>query len=276
MASYVLNVRIAQFDVQLSALRLPRNSLRSALDAAGHDVLLYASRDEELPGYYGTALLGDPAPDPRNPKVYLLPLLNRQALARIVSLEELRALGVEEQPFHIYAHPIRRVGEETQLALVNEGLILRGFGEEVTEHFLASSVEQSQRNSTDYRALRFEMLDLYGPKCAFLRRSFPSLDGHRYGIDVGHLWPHWAGGPDIIQNVLPMSKGVNNQWDEGLISLTNNGDLLIARQAGQDTRWLFSKCKRIIFPEDVAQWPDAKFLERHRDEIFEKGPNYRR
>ena len=56
-------------------------------------------------------------------------------------------------------------------------------------------------------------------------QKLPNLNTSRFGIDVGHIWPHWAGGPAIIQNVLPMSKDVNNQWDEGLVSLRNKWGL---------------------------------------------------
>jgi hypothetical protein len=254
---------------------LPRQSLRSALEAAGHEVLLFASRGEDDPGYYGTALLGEAMPDPTNARIYLLPLHDQKPLSRAISLKELHALGVEEMPFHTYAHPIRKIAEGEQSALVSIGAIPDGFGEEATQVFDGLLTDTQRQRTADYRALRFEMLELYGPRCAFLRRSFANLHESRFGIDVGHLWPHWAGGPDIIQNVLPMSKDVNNQWDEGLVSLRNNGELLIAHKAGHDTKWLFAKCKKIVFPEDVGRWPDAKYLERHRDEIFEKGPNSR-
>ena len=265
MASYALNVRMDQFDIDQNILRLPRHSLRSAFEAAGHQVLLFASRDENDPGYYGIAFLGQPMPDPFSEKFYLLPLENQRPLRRTISLKELHALGVEQMPFHTYAYPIRKVAEEEQSALVSMGVIASGFGETAAPAFDGSPTDPRRQETPSYRALRFEVFELYGPRCAFLKRSYPNLNGSRFGTDVGHIWPHWAGGPDIIQNALPMSKDVNNQWDEGLVSLRNNGELLIAHQAGKDTRWLFAKCKKVVFPADPQRWPDAQYLERHRD-----------
>jgi hypothetical protein len=190
-----------------------------------------------------------------------------------MTLVELRALGVGEMPFHTYKHPIRPVAEVEYEALFAEGLIPRGFWESSVQMFEALQAPTWRSGSPDYRRLRFELFDAYGTYCAFTRRSYSNLWGTRYGIDVGHLWPNWAGGPAIIQNALPMSKDVNNQWDEGMISLRGNGDVLISHQAGDDTRWLFDKVKRIDFPLNAALWPYAKYLERHRDEIFEKGPD---
>ena len=272
MVSYVVNVRLDQVDSDSGALHLPRFSLPSALEAAGHEILMFASRDENAPGYFGTATLGDPVPDLSDKSKYWLPLHNQRPLTRVVTLKELHALGGEEMPFHAYARPIRPLAEEEHDGLVTIGAIPSGFGEKEVQLLNETPLYRARFERPQNRRLRFEMLDAYGPECAFIRKSFPDLSGLRYGTDVGHLWPRYAGGPDIIQNVLPMSKDVNSQWDEGLISLTNNGDLLIANKAGNDTRALFNSFKRIEFPPDVQLWPDVRYLERHRDEIFEKGP----
>ncbi len=274
MASYVVNVRIDQVDTQSGALHLPRFSLPAALKAAGHEILLFASRDESIPGYFGTATVGDPVPDLSDRDKYWLPLHKQQRLTRVVTLNELHALGVEEMPFHTYSRPIRPIADAEHEGLVTMGAIPSGFGEREVQLFNHTPLYREKFEQVQNRQLRFEMIDAYGPECAFMRRSFPDLSGLRYGTDIGHLWPRYAGGPDIIQNVLPMSKEVNWQWDEGLISLKNNGDLLIARGAGKDTRSLFADFKQIKFPANVQQWPDAQYLERHRDEIFEKGPKW--
>jgi hypothetical protein len=226
-----------------------------ALDAAGHDALLFASRGENVRGYYGTAMLGEAVPDASDRGSYWLP-------------------GAGEMPFYTYSHPIRLVAEEHYRGLATLGAIANGFGEQEAQRFEPSPLPRVTLKPVRYRELRFEMIDVYGPRCAFIRCSFPSLNGLAFGTDVGHLWPRSAGGPESIQNVLPMSKDVNNQWDQGLISLTNSGDLLIARQAGRDTRALFANFERIEFPRNVQFWPDARYLERHRDEIFEKGPKW--
>lgn len=74
MTSFVLNVRAEQYDESRSALRMRKATLGAALEAAGHQVLLFASRDEGGSSYYGTALLGEPVLDVDNPAIYWLPL----------------------------------------------------------------------------------------------------------------------------------------------------------------------------------------------------------
>ncbi|MGA9657551.1 MAG: hypothetical protein WBQ60_00420 [Asticcacaulis sp.] len=276
MVLYALNVRAEQMDNAKSIVRLPRFSLPAAFKAAGHEILLFAAGREDNPGYFGTAILGDPIPDPTDASKFRLPIYNMRQLDREISLAELRALGVEEQPFNTYSRPIRPVFEGEQRWLIALGAIIPGFGEKDVQPFVHAQHYRRGSVEADFRQLRFEMLEAYPPFCAFTRKAYLSLDGTRYGFDAGHVWPRSAGGPSIIQNVLPMSKDVNNQWDEGMVSLTNAGNVLIAKNAGPDTRALFAGVKKIVFPEDPRLWPDTQFLERHRDEIFEKGPKWLR
>lgn len=168
--------------------------------------------------------------------------------------------------------PIRQVESSEFAALLQKGSITVGFGENQQPLFLPETRVHEVTEAVQLRALRFEMFDVYDPKCIFTKRSYPSLNMLRYGVDMGHIWPRAAGGPDIIQNVMPMSKDANNQWDEGLISLQINGDVLIAKDAGPDTYALLAGLKRVKFPKDIQFWPNAQYLERHRDTIFEKGP----
>jgi hypothetical protein len=271
MVSYVLNVRADQFDTARSALHLRRPSLPLALEAAGHEILLFASRDEGGSSYFASATMGDPVPDQNEPGKYWLPLHDVQPLSRPITLRELRALGVEEMPFPTYSHPIRAIASGEYLGLVTIGAIPSGFGEAEKQPALQPPYRQ-RLTSVENRRLRFEMIDAYSPRCAFLRTSYPDLSGLGYGVDVGHIWPRYAGGLDVINNVLPMSKDVNWHWDAGLIGLTNGGGFLIAKQAGADTRLLFANVTQVKFPDLPQFWPDALSIERHRDVIFEKGP----
>lgn len=174
-------------------------------------------------------------------------------------------------PFHTFSRPIRRVENDVYGGLVSLGMVPTGFGETESVPFMVADAAGTTLRD---RALRFEMLSAYGAACVFTGNHFPSLDGNRFGVDVGHCWPRSAGGPSIIQNVLPMCKDVNYLWDEGIISLTDDGDLLLARNANPSTRLLLANFQRIRFPVDARLWPDAKFLDIHRRTIFEIGPTW--
>lgn len=187
MVLYALNARAEQMDNAKSMARLPRFSLSAAFKAAGHEILLFAAGREDNPGYFGTAIMGHPMPDLSNPKQFRLPIYNMRQLDREISLAELRALGVEEQPFHTYSRPIRPIIEGEQRCLIALGAIIPGFGEEDVQPFVYAQQYRCGSVEADFRQLRFEMLEAYPLFCAFTRKAYLSLDGTRYGFDVGHV-----------------------------------------------------------------------------------------
>lgn len=103
------------------AIRLPRMSFGAALEIEGQPALLYASRTESTAGYFGTAVIGQAIPDLRDKSYYWLLLHQRKVLARAVTLKELRALGIGETPYHIYARPFRALAMNKLLHSVNLG-----------------------------------------------------------------------------------------------------------------------------------------------------------
>ena len=121
------------------------------------------------------------------------------------------------------------------------------------------------------RMLRVRMLELYGPRCPFTGDLHPSLDGHRFEIQLGHVYPLALDGPDTLLNTLLMSGLANWAWDEGLISLTTAGRVLVAEGASADTAARIPANRQIEFPKDPRYWPRAEFLERHRDLVFGRG-----
>jgi predicted restriction endonuclease len=128
-----------------------------------------------------------------------------------------------------------------------------GFAEDSQAEFSLATLPKRTKTSKFVRraAVRFEMLLHYGKQCPFTFELGESLDELRCALEVGHLRPLRFGGKDHIQNVVPMSGFANWAWDEGLISLKNDGTLLFAAGIKESTRRRFDGCKRILFPRDA-------------------------
>jgi putative restriction endonuclease len=70
--------------------------------------------------------------------------------------------------------------------------------------------------------------------------------GGRAEVEAAHIRPVGANGPDTVQNGLALSGTVHWMFDRGLISLSDELDILVSRQVnGRDTVWgLVNKTRR--------------------------------
>lgn len=274
MLLYALNVRQEQMNASGTVVRLPAGNLRAAMRNYLQYVMLFASSREEEPGYLGLVKILGVHPDLKEPKFIGIELGAIQRFEIPVTLEQIYGER-NNQPFYRYAHPFRVVPDfelgrifELTPKFVSE---VPGFAEDGQAEFSVATLPRRAKTSKLVRsaAVRFEMLLHYGKRCPFTLELFESLDELRCALQVGHLRPLRFGGRDHIQNVLPMSGLVNWAWDEGVISLRNNGTLLFAAGIKDSARHRFDGCERILFPKDARVWPFAENLEFHRDVIFD-------
>jgi len=91
------------------------------------------------------------------------------------------------------------------------------------------------------RAFRNVVLEQYGFRCAFTRRSFVSpVTGRTVGLDAAHVVPVHARGSDHPANGLPLTKDLHWAFDRGLVGV------------GSD--------RRILVPDRVARLEGNEFL----------------
>lgn len=274
MLLYALNVRREQISASGTAVSLPAGNLRAALKNYLQYVMLFASSREEEPGYLGLVKILGVQPERDKPRLIRIELGEIRRFEIPVTLTQIYGER-DNHPFYRYAHPfrvvpdfeLRRIFELTpKFAPENSG-----FSEDAQAGFNFETLPKRAKTSKLVRsaAVRFEMLLHYGRRCPFTQELFESLDGLRCALEVGHLRPLRFGGKDHIQNVLPMSGLANWAWDEGLISLKNNGTLLFAGGIRDNERQRFEGCERVLFPKDARIWPHSENLEFHRDVIFE-------
>ncbi|RVU36714.1 restriction endonuclease [Hwanghaeella grinnelliae] len=119
------------------------------------------------------------------------------------------------------------------------------------------------------RAFRRVVLRAYEEKCAFTGLKFIN-GGGRAEVDAAHIRPVEHNGPDTIQNGLALSGTAHWMFDRGLISLSNDHEILISRQVNDvdSVKSFINKDGKAILPKRKADWPHPHFLEWHRGNCF--------
>jgi len=258
-----------------TTVRLHAANLRSAMRNYLQYVMLFASSREDEPGYLGLVKVLGVEPDSDRPGSIQVELGLTQKFEIPISLQQIYGEH-HNQPFFRYAHPFRIIPDFELRRIFDLApkfeFGIPGFGEDAQASFNLETLPKRAKTSRLVRsaAVRFDMLLHYGRLCPFTFERGDSLDGLRCSLQVGHLRPLRFGGKDHIQNVLPMSGFANWAWDEGLISLSNGGKLMLAKGISESTRKNFKNCKEIRLPEDPRVWPNTENLEFHRDVIFQR------
>ena len=80
------------------------------------------------------------------------------------------------------------------------------------------------------RLFRRLILQAYDKRCAITGLKLIN-GGGRAEVDAAHIKPVEANGPDILTNGIALSGTAHWMFDRGLISLSDNLDILVSRQA---------------------------------------------
>lgn len=85
-----------------------------------------------------------------------------------------------------------------------------------------------------------------------------------------HIRPVEASGPDSVQNGIALSGTVYWMFDRGLISLSDDLDIMISRQANDSDSitGLINNSRHAILPMRAADGPHPHFLACHRENFF--------
>lgn len=94
--------------------------------------------------------------------------------------------------------------------------------------------------------------------------------GGRAEVEAAHIRPVEANGPDVVTNGLALSGTVHWMFDRGLISATDDLEILISRQINDDAggRAMINGTGRILAPERAGDRPHPHFLRWHRENRF--------
>ena len=119
------------------------------------------------------------------------------------------------------------------------------------------------------KIFRNSVISAYDKRCAFTGMQFINGRG-RAEVQAAHIKPVEHDGPDHIQNGIALSGTIHWMFDRGLISLTNDFDILVSRQVNDVERvWnLMSPTRRASVPDNPKQQPHPAFLDWHRQNCF--------
>lgn len=121
------------------------------------------------------------------------------------------------------------------------------------------------------RVFRQVVLRAYDRRCVITGLRLINGSG-RAEVAAAHIRPVDAGGPDIVNNGIALSGTAHWMFDRGLISLSNELEILVSRQANdQDAiRALINDSGRALPPSRLSDRPHPHFLEWHRQHCFKQ------
>ncbi len=119
------------------------------------------------------------------------------------------------------------------------------------------------------RAFRKRVLEAYDCQCALTGFKFIN-GGGRAEAEGAHIKSVEANGPDIVTNGIALSGTVHWMFDRGLISLSDNLDILLSSKIND-----IDGVRKIINPTGLArlpanpEWrPHPRYLKWHREQCF--------
>ncbi len=121
------------------------------------------------------------------------------------------------------------------------------------------------------RVFRRTVLRAYGERCAITGLRLIN-GGGRAEVAAAHIRPVEANGPDIVSNGLALSGTAHWMFDRGLISLSDDLDILVSRHANdvEGIRAFVNRSGRAFAPTRPAERPHPHFLNWHRETCFKQ------
>jgi len=158
--------------------------------------------------------------------------------------------------------------------LPREGLLgeLSGFEEGQARYVFEQErnrVLQLTSRTVRDRVFRRIVLRAYDERCAVTGLKLIN-GGGRAEVNAAHIRPVEANGPDIVHNGLALSGTAHWMFDRGLISLGDNLEILISRQANDpdSVRAFINRSGFAVPPSNLKDRPHPQFLAWHRENCF--------
>lgn len=119
------------------------------------------------------------------------------------------------------------------------------------------------------RVFRRIVLRAYDERCAITGLKFIN-GGGRAEVDAAHIRPVQNGGPDIIHNGIALSGTAHWMFDRGLISLSDDLEILISRHVNdfESVKNFINKSGRVLLPTRSMDRPSPHYIRWHRENYF--------
>lgn len=119
------------------------------------------------------------------------------------------------------------------------------------------------------RIFRQVILRAYDERCAVTGLKLIN-GGGRAEVEAAHIQPVDASGPDIVNNGIALSGTAHWMFDRGLISLSDNLEILVSRQVNDPggVRAMINASGYALLPNRASDRPHPHFLSWHREHCF--------
>jgi putative restriction endonuclease len=275
--------------------QFPRQYLGRVNDCMGQWIIYYEPRKvTETRGYFAVAKVERVIPDPGVAGMYLaiiepgsyldfvnpVPFSNAAGvIERGVLNEQGRISGRAQAAVRALSsddfNRILAVGldeQEPLLPRVGEAAVVHGLQEEQAPFGFEQTRERvsylSSRIIRD-RVFRRAVLRAYDERCAVSGLKLIN-GGGRAEVAAAHIRPVEANGPDIVSNGIALSGTAHWMFDRGMISLSDDLEILISRHANDHggMRAFLNKSGRAMLPTRAFERPHPHFLQWHREHCF--------
>lgn len=277
--------------------QFPAQYLGRVQSCIGDWIIYYEPRKvAETRGYFAVAKVERVIPDPKTKGMYLALIERGSYLDFVNPVPFSGASGVVEQgvlnqhgqisgraqsavrpiaPSDFYrivtlgfneSEPVLpRVGEESPLLGLSEDQVPFTF-EQIRDRksFTMSRIVRD-------RIFRRVVLRAYSERCAISGLKLINGSG-RAEVAAAHIRPVEENGPDIISNGIALSGTVHWMFDRGLLSLSDDLQILVSRQANDPDGIgaLINKTGYAFVPQRPLERPHPSFLQWHRENRFKQ------
>jgi putative restriction endonuclease len=190
-----------------------------------------------------------------------------QAAVRTISATDFNRIvsrGFEENELEL---PRR---DELDLATAAPGFAEAGQSPFIFDYERERVIQFTSRIVRD-RIFRRLVLQAYDKRCAITGLKLIN-GGGRAEVDAAHIKSVEANGPDILANGLALSGTAHWMFDRSLISLSDDLQILVSRQANdpESIRSFVNRTGRAMVPRLAVQRPHPHFLRWHRENCFKR------
>lgn len=274
--------------------QFPRQYLSRVSACIGDWIIYYEpSKVRDTRGYFAVAKVDQVIPDPQASGMYLALIEPGTYLDFVNSVPFNGPLGVIEQGVlnadgknsGRAQSAVRPISNQDFNRIIDLGLaddedflprIDIADGHSVREERTPFAYE-IERDRVDYlgsrllrdRLFRRRVVGAYDARCAITGLKLIN-GGGRAEVEAAHIRPVERGGPDVITNGIALSGTVHWMFDRGLISLGDDLEILVSRQANDadSIRGMVNRDGFAVAPTRALDRPHPAFLAWHREHCF--------
>jgi len=281
-------------DIPSEQYQFPKPYLGRAKECVGDWIIyLEPSKVKNTKGYFAVAKVQQIIPDPKQTDMYLA----------IIEPESYLDFG-EQVPFRDHTTylengllnehgklsgraqaAVRTISPNDFARIIDWGLGDKeaflprvdqevGFGEaranfqHLTER---ERVSQLSNRVVRDRNFRKTVIRAYGERCAITGLRLIN-GGGRAEVEAAHIRPVEHHGPDIVSNGIALSGTAHWMFDRGLVSLSDDLEVLVSRQANDANaiRSMINTSGHLMCPARLSERPRPEFVAWHRENCFKQ------